>query len=83
MFYTSSNEEVPSFKEDFTSWRGLDKQSQNLDDTREDHICSVGSGDDYDSKVLSVAVLPKRRRSNRISIKQQKGTRMTWVIVPR
>jgi len=71
MFYTSSNEEVLSFNEDFTSQRGMDKQSWNLDDTIEDHIWNVGPSDDYD-KVLSVADLPKRRRSIWISDKTVK-----------
>jgi len=71
MFSTSSFEEVPSFHDDFTSQIGLDKQSQNLDDIIEDHICNVDSGDDYDD-VLSVTDLPKRRRSIQISDKTVK-----------
>jgi len=74
LFFTSSNKEVPLFHEDCSSWVGLDKESWKLDGTIDDYICNVDSGD-YDN-VLSVAELPKRRRSSLIIEKLQRSTRM-------
>jgi len=59
------------FHEDYSSQVGLDKNSQKLDDTIDDFICNVDFSDDYDN-VLSVAELPKRRRSSQISEKVAK-----------
>ena len=70
VFGPSFDIEIPSYNEDLSSWTCLDGQSWNSNsvDQTEDFNQNVDSSDDYDN-VLSVADLPKRRRSIQISDK--------------